>query len=66
MLMKLVKAVLESASWPTRVLTGRYTFEVGNNTRNVADEGDLPHNIYEAGHGWNAWSEKYGQSEQVN
>jgi len=66
MLMKVVKAVLESASWPTRVLTGRYTFEVGNNTRNVADEGDLPHNIYEAGHGWNAWSEKYGQSEQVN
>ena len=38
MLINLVKAVLESASWPTEVLTGRYTFKVGRNTRNVADD----------------------------
>ena len=37
MLMRLVQAAFESASWPTEVLTGRYTFKVGNNKRNVAD-----------------------------
>ena len=37
MLMRLVQAAFESASWPTEVLTGRYTFKVGNNIRNVAD-----------------------------
>lgn len=36
MLINLVRAVLESASWPTEVLTGRYMFKPGNNTRNIA------------------------------
>ena len=38
MLMNLIQAVFESASWPTKVLVGRYTFKVGHNTRNVADD----------------------------
>lgn len=37
MLMSLVRAAFESASWSAEVLTGRYTFRVGNNVRNVAD-----------------------------
>jgi hypothetical protein len=40
MLIRLVKEALESAGWRTHVDTGRFTFPVGENTRNVADGGD--------------------------
>ncbi|KAI9670069.1 MAG: hypothetical protein M1817_004549, partial [Caeruleum heppii] len=38
MLIKLAEAAFQAASWPTRVLTGRYTFELGKNVRNVEDQ----------------------------
>lgn len=38
MLVNLAKAALESASWPTEIMTGRYMFELGDNVRNVADQ----------------------------
>ena len=37
MLINLAKAALESAGWPTEVLTGRLMFELGDGIRNTAD-----------------------------
>ncbi|KAL9032151.1 MAG: hypothetical protein Q9214_008088, partial [Letrouitia sp. 1 TL-2023] len=38
LLINLIRAVFESASWPTEVLTGRYMFKAGINTRSVAGD----------------------------
>ena len=36
-LIKIAETAMKTASWPTEVLVGRYTFEVGGgNKRNVA------------------------------
>lgn len=34
MLIKLVEGALKAADWPTEVMTGRLTFELGENVRN--------------------------------
>ena len=39
MLLNLAEAVLESANWPTEVKTGREAFAIGDNVRNVLQEG---------------------------
>lgn len=36
-MIRLVEEALQSAEWRTEVDTGRYTFPVGNNGRNVND-----------------------------
>ena len=38
MLIRLARETLENAGWDHRLLTGRYTFEVGNNRRFVRDD----------------------------
>jgi hypothetical protein len=38
MLLNLAIAAFEKARWPTKVLTGRYAFQLGDGTRNVAQE----------------------------
>jgi len=38
MLLNLAIAAFEKARWPTKVLTGRYAFQLGGGTRNVAQE----------------------------
>lgn len=39
-LISLVERALQSAHWRTNVETGRYTFPLGNNNRNVKDQED--------------------------
>ncbi|KAB8339253.1 hypothetical protein FH972_022187 [Carpinus fangiana] len=51
MLVNLAKEVLESENWPTEVLTGRYTFKLGKNIRNV-DGSDVSKASDLGGHGF--------------
>lgn len=37
MLINLAKETFRAAGWPTRVLTGRYMFDLANNTRSTAN-----------------------------
>lgn len=36
MLLNLAQEAFDRAGWPTQVQTGRYMFELANNTRNTA------------------------------
>jgi hypothetical protein len=38
MLLNLAIAAFEKARWPAKVLTGRYAFQLGGGSRNVAHE----------------------------
>jgi len=35
-LMRLVQSVMRQAEWPTIIKTGRYTFDLGDNSRHTA------------------------------
>lgn len=40
MLIRIVDEAFKSSGWPTQIQTGRYTFPLGNNSRNVRDEAE--------------------------
>jgi hypothetical protein len=38
MLINLAEEAFKAAGWPTKVKSGRYMFDLANNTRNTADD----------------------------
>lgn len=62
-MLEIAEKALQQAGWPTRVLTGPLTFQIGENERNAAD---VPANVLETLHAssqrFNTWGARVSQS----